>query len=168
MFPNVTTKCDELRRSEFHMMICEVVRSRRAEFARAQALQTLDEGESFGELRKAGFLGFKFRGVNATAQAAGSHWMFKVQHLVVEQVLDGVARAGGAIEDAADDDGVVSGVVMPEGTLGVVLAPCEVWAAEQPAKEFCVERVENLIEVEEAAFGTKVALAAASMADQLR
>jgi hypothetical protein len=144
------------------------VRFRRAEFARAQALQTLDEGESFGELRETSFFGLELRRVNATAQAAGSHWMFKVKHLVVQQILDGVARAGRAVEYTADDDGVVSRVVMAERTLGVVLAPCEVGATEQPAEEFCVERVENLIEIKEAALGAKVALAAASMADQLR
>jgi hypothetical protein len=38
--------------------------------------------------------------------------MFEVKHLVVEEVLDGAARGVGAIEDAADDDGVVCGVVV--------------------------------------------------------
>ena len=108
------------------------------------------------------------RRVDAAAQAARPDGMLEVQHLVVEQVLDGVARAGGTVEDAADDDGVVGGVVVAERALGVVLAPGEVGAAEQPAEKARVERVEDLLEIEEAALGPEVALAAARGADELR
>ena len=61
--------------------------------------------------------------------------MLEVEHLVVEQVLDGVARAGGAVEDAADDDGVVGGVVVAQGTLGHVLAPGEFGRPRSPPKK---------------------------------
>ena len=114
----------------------------------AQAsLQALDEGESFGELGEARFVGFELAGVDAAAQAARLDRMLEVQHLVVEQVFDGVARAGGAVEDAADDDGVVRGVVVAERALGVVLAPGEFGAAEQAAEEARVERVEDFFEM---------------------
>jgi hypothetical protein len=117
------------------------------------------------------FFGFEFarlsgRSGAGRAQVAGSDGVLEVEHLVIEQVLDGVARAGGAVEDAADDDGVVGGVVVAERALGVVLAPGEVGTAEQPAEEARVERVEDLFEIEEAAFGAEVALAAASGADE--
>ena len=48
------------------------------------------------------------------AAAAGfdADGMFEVEHLVVEEVLDRAARSVGTIEDAADDDGVVGGVVV--------------------------------------------------------
>ena len=105
--------------------------------------------------------------MDAAAQAARLDGVLEVQHLVVEQVLDGVARAGGAVEDAADDDGVVGGVVMAERALGVVLAPGEVGAAEQPAEKARVERVEDLFEMKVAAFRAEVALAAARRADEL-
>jgi hypothetical protein len=97
--------------------------------------KALDEGEGFGELREERFLGFELAGVDAAAQAAHADRMLEVKHLVVEQVFDGVARAGGAVEDAADDDGVVGGVVVAERALGVVLAPGELGTAEQAAEE---------------------------------
>lgn len=130
-------------------------------------LQALDEGEGFGELREAGFVGLEFRRVDAAAQAAGSDGVFEVEHLVIEQVLDGIARAGGAVKDAADDDGIVGGVVVAERTLGVVLAPGEVWTAEQPAEKTRIERVENFIKIKVAAFGAEEALAATRRADEL-
>ncbi len=65
-------------------------------------------------MRKARFFGLEFAGVDRTAQAARFDGMLEVEHLVVEQILEGVAGSGGAVEDAADDDGVVGGVVMAE------------------------------------------------------
>jgi hypothetical protein len=96
-----------------------------------------------------------------------THGVLEVEHLVVEQVLDGVARAGGAVEDAADDDGVVGGVVVAEHALGVVLAPGELGRPSSPPKKREVQRVEDLFEIVEAAFGAGEALAAAGVADEL-
>ena len=45
---------------------------------------------SCGEER---FVGFEFAGVDAAAEAAHPYRMLEVEHLVVEQVFDGVARA---------------------------------------------------------------------------
>ena len=117
-------------------------------------------------MREAGFFGLELGGVDAAAHAAHPYRVLEVEHLVVEQVLDGVAGARGAVEDAADDDGVVGGVVVAQGALGVVLAPGELGAAEEPAEEARVEGVEDFFEVVEAAFGTEVALAAAGGADE--
>ena len=49
-----------------------------------------------------------------------------------------------------------------------MLAPGELRAAQQPAEEAHVERVEDLFEVVEAALGAEEALVAARVADQLR
>jgi len=130
-------------------------------------LKALDEGEGFGELREAGFVGLEFGRVDAAAQAARPDGVLEMEHLVIEQIFDGVARAGGAVKDAADDDGVVGGVVVAERALGVVLAPGKVGAAEQPAEEARVERVENFIKIKVAALGAEVALGAARGADEL-
>jgi hypothetical protein len=119
-------------------------------------------------LRKARFFGFELAGVDAAAQATQPDGMLEVQHLVIEQVFDGVARTGGAIEDAADDDGVVGGVVVAQRALGVVLAPGEVGTAEQPAKEARIERIENFIEMKVAALGSEETLGAARGADEVR
>ena len=42
-------------------------------------LQALDEGEGFGELWEAGFVGLEFRRVNAAAQVAGSDGVLEVE-----------------------------------------------------------------------------------------
>ena len=116
---------------------------------------------------EAGLLGLERGGVDATAEAAHFNGVLEVKHLVEEEIFEGVAGAGWAVKDAADDDGVVGGVVMAERALGVVLAPGEVGAAEQPAEKARVERIENLFKIEVAALGTEVALAATSGADEL-
>jgi len=54
-------------------------------------LEAFEEGEGFAELGEAGFVGFELAGVHAAAKAAHTNWMLKVQHLVVEKVLDRIA-----------------------------------------------------------------------------
>ena len=142
--------------------------SPRSNSQRVESGKPLDEGEGFSELGKARFFGFELAGVDAAAQAARADRMLQVQHLVVEQVFDGVTRAGGAVEDAAHDDGVVRGVVVAERAPGVMLAPGEVGTAKQAAEEARVERVEDLFEMKIAALWAKVALAAARGADEIR
>lgn len=105
--------------------------------------------------------------MDAAAGSADADGVLEVEHFVVEEVFDGVAGAGGSVEDLADDDGVVGGVVVAEGALGVVLAPGEVGSAEQAAEETQIETVEDFIEMEEAAFGAGDALGAAGVADEL-
>jgi hypothetical protein len=73
--------------------------------------------------------------------------MFEVEHLVVEEVLDGAARGVGAVEDAGDDDGVVGGVVVAEHATGVVGAPGECGAAEEAVEETGVEGLEDFVEI---------------------
>ena len=83
-----------------------------------ETLKPLDEGEGFVELGKERLVGLELARMDAAAQSAQLDGVLQVQHLVEEQVFDGVAGAGGAVEDAADDDGVVGGVVVAQGTLG--------------------------------------------------
>jgi hypothetical protein len=90
-----------------------------------------------------------------------------VEHLVVEEVLDGAARGVGAVEDAGDDDGVVGGVVVAEHAAGVVGAPGEGGAAEEAVEETSVEGLEDFVEVVVVAGGGGEALAAAGLADVL-
>ena len=51
-------------------------------------------------------------GVDAAATCFDANGVLEVEHLVVEEVLDGAARGVRAVKDAADDDGVVGGVVV--------------------------------------------------------
>src|SRR5271168_125545 len=91
-----------------------------------------------------------------------------MKHFVVEQVLNGVARTRGTVEDAAHDNGVVGRVVMAEHAPGMMLTPRKLRTAEQPVKKTRVERVEYLFEVVIAPLRAGVALGPASTANLLR
>src|SRR5258708_31682320 len=63
------------------------------------------------------------------------HRVLQVQHLVEENVFDRVARHARMVEDAADDDGVVRRIVVPEAAAGVILAPGEFRASHESVEE---------------------------------
>ncbi len=103
--------------------------------------------------------------MDAAASGLDADGVFEVEHLVVEEVLDGAAWGIGAIEDAADDDGVMGGVVVAEHAAGVVGAPGERGAAEEAVEETGVEGLEDFVEIVVVAGGRRDALAAAGLAD---
>jgi hypothetical protein len=105
--------------------------------------------------------------VNAAAAGFDADGVLEVKHLVVEEVLDRAARGVGAVEDAADDDGVVGGVVMAEHAAGVMGAPGESGAAEEAVEETGVEGLEDFVEIVVVAGGCGEAFAAAGLADVL-
>jgi hypothetical protein len=55
-------------------------------------LEALDESQGFFELGEQGFFRFECGGVDAATEATHFYWMLEVEHLVVEQVLDCIAR----------------------------------------------------------------------------
>ena len=103
----------------------------------------------------------------AAASGPDADRVFKVEHLVVEEVLDGAARGVGAIEDAADDDSVVGGVVVAKHAAGVMGAPSECGAAEEAVEETGVEGLEDFVEIVVVAGGRGDAFAAAGLTDVL-
>ncbi len=86
-------------------------------------LQALEVGFCGVELGEEALFGLKLAGVDAAAAGFDPDGVLEVEHLVIEEVLDGAARGVGTIEDAADDDGVVSGVVVAEHTASMVGGP---------------------------------------------
>jgi len=102
-------------------------------------LQALQKSNGFAQLRELRFVGFKFSRVNATSKPAHLDGVFEVEHFVIEQIFDCVSRAGRAIEDTADDDGVVSGIVVTEGSTRHSFAPGEFRAAKHVVKEPLVQ-----------------------------
>ena len=52
--------------------------------------------------------------MNAAAAAVQLYWMLQVQHFVIDEVLNHVMGHVRAIEDTADNDGVVRGIIMTE------------------------------------------------------
>src|SRR5664279_3998967 len=129
-------------------------------------LKALDERQCLFELRKLPLFRLELGGMDAAANYAHLHRMLEVQHFVVEQVFDGIAGAGGAVEYAADHDGVVGCVVVTQRPLGHVFAPCQLGAAQHSAEEAEVQGIEDFIEVIKVAFGPAEALAAASSANE--
>ena len=133
-----------------------------------QYLKTLKKCYSFGKLRKTCFFSFEFTRVDAAPRAPHTHRVLKVQHLVVQQVFDRVARAGGAVEDAAHHNCVVGSVVVAQHSLGVVLTPGEFGPAQQPSEESRIQRIEDLFQMVVAAFRAVVPLAAPGVTNEFR
>ena len=132
-----------------------------------EELEALEVGLGFVELGEEALFGLELAGVDAAAAGFDADWVLEVEHLVVEEVLDGAARGVGTVEDAADDDGVVGGVVVAEHAAGVVGAPGEGGTAEEAVEEAGVEGLEDLVEIVVVAHGGEDALAAAGLADVL-
>ncbi len=94
--------------------------------------------------------------------------VLQVQHFVVEDVFDRVARHARMVEDAADDDGVVGGVVVAEAAAGMVPAPGKLRASHESVEEAAVEIVEDFFQMVVMAAGGADMLASAHLADEAR
>ena len=77
--------------------------------------------------------------MDAAAAGFDADRVLEVEHLVVEEILDGAAGGVGAVEDSADDDGVVGCVVVAEHAACVMGAPGKDGAAEESMEETGVE-----------------------------
>src|SRR5690242_2651032 len=84
------------------------------------------------------------------AVALSFHRITDVEHLVEDQVLDEVARDLGGVEQPADGDAVVRGVVMAEDGARALGAPSEARRREFAFEEAAVQVLENLFQVEAA------------------
>ena len=131
------------------------------------ALEAFEVGFCGVEFGEEALFGLELAGVDAAAAGFDADGMLEVEHLVVEEILDGAARGVGAVEDAGDDDGVVGGVVVAEHAAGVVGAPGEGGAAEEAVEETGVEGLEDFVEIVVVAGGGGEAFAAAGLADVL-
>src|ERR1700684_4017186 len=91
-----------------------------------------------------------------------------MQHLVKQDVFDGVAGHTRMVKNAADHDGVVGGIVMAETAAGVVSAPGQLWTTHQAVKEAPIEVVKNLFQMIVMAAGGVDVLASAHLPHQAR
>lgn len=130
-------------------------------------LETLEVGFGGFEFGEEALLGLELAGVDAAAAGFDADGVLEVEHFVVEEVLNGAAWGVGTVEDAADDDGVVGGVVVAEHASGVMGGPGQGGAAEESVKEAGVEGFEDFVEVVVMAGGGGEAFAAAGLADVL-
>ena len=92
--------------------------------------------------------------------------MLEVKHFVKQNVFDRVLRHARTVEDAADDDGVVSGVVVAEAAPGVVLAPGKLRTSHESVEETAVEVVKDFFQVVMVAAWGAHLLASAHLADE--
>jgi len=131
----------------------------------AQAFQEL---LSFFELRKEFLFFSKGSGMHEATTAAELDWMPQVQHLMIDEILDCIERDARGIENAADDDGIVRGIIVAQAAECLVAAPGHLRPSHQAVKEAEIQIVKNLVEIIVPAFGALNALASAQLADELR
>src|SRR6266478_5365899 len=139
---------------------------------RIQELFTfLHNAQEFARLlqfREALFFRQKLPRVHASPTPTQLDRVLQVQHFVVENVLDGVARHARMVEDAADDDGVVRWVVVAETAAGMVPAPGKLRAPHESVEEAAVEVVEDFFQMVVMAAGGVDMLASAHLANEPR
>src|SRR3954452_6955 len=90
-----------------------------------------------------------------------------MQHLVVHDVLDRVARHPGIVEDAAYHDSVMRGIVVSQGVASGIAAPRHVGATQQTVEVACIQFVKNAFEVVVSAAWRSDVLAPAQFADKM-
>src|ERR1035438_8625421 len=95
----------------------------------------------------------KFPGMYAAPCACVIYGKTQVQHFVEHHEFQSQGRHVLAIEDAADDDGIVRGIEMPEHTARRATAPPKLRSAQQTIEILGIEPLEDLGEVEMLAFG---------------
>src|ERR1700678_3065848 len=106
--------------------------------------------------------------MHAAPCPAHAHRMLEVQHLVVQQVLDRVARTRWPVEDPAHHDGVMGSIVVAQQPLGMMLTPGKLRTPQQSIKEALIEHIEDFFEVVITAFGSAITFGSAGMANLLR
>src|SRR5579872_4944329 len=133
-----------------------------------QGLQTLEERVCLGDAREQLFFGLKLGRVYTPAAAAQLYWMLQMEHFVINDVVEHVAGNTGMIEDPADDDGVVRGIVVAENAARFCLTPTHPRARHQTVEESSVELLEDGIEIVIMSARRAQHFAAAHLPDEVR
>ena len=109
--------------------------------------QAFQEFLSFFELRKEFLFFSKSSGMHEAAAAAELDGMPQVQHLMIDEIFDGKRRDTRGIENAADDDGIVRGIIVAQAAESLVAAPGHLRPSHQAMKETEIQLVKNLVEI---------------------
>lgn len=129
-----------------------------------EAVHALQKGFGFGIAGKAAFGGAELGRVDAAAGGAFDDGDLDVEHLVVHDEVDDDAGDAGVVEEAAEDDEVVMGIVVAEEGAGALAAPAELGTRDGAAEVLLVDGVEDLVEVIAEALGRRDELTAAGLA----
>src|SRR5581483_5880924 len=73
--------------------------------------------------------------------------MLQVEHLVIENVFHHIGRHTRMIENSADHNGIVCGIIVAQAVSGPCTAPGQLWPSEQAMKETPVEVLKNGLEI---------------------
>ena len=111
-----------------------------------QSAQAFQELLSFFKVRKE-FLFMEGGWMHETPVAAELYGMPQVQHLMIDEVLDGKGRDARGIEDAADDDGVVRGIIVAQAAESFAAAPGHLRSSHKAVEEAEIQVVKNLVEI---------------------
>src|SRR5207244_4292846 len=93
------------------------------------------------------FFRMKGGGMHAASAAVQLYRVPQMEHLVVDDILDRVAGNLGMIEDPADDDRIVSRVVVSQKIACAALAPTHLGPRLHAAKEPQVQTLEDGVQV---------------------
>src|SRR4029077_13630593 len=99
------------------------------------------------QVREEFLLCLKLLRVYAPPATAQSHRMFKVQHLVIQNVLDGITRYSRMIENPAYDNSIVSRIVMAESVSCMVAAPSHSRTRQQAVEKARIQIIKNSFQV---------------------
>src|SRR5260370_23599024 len=89
-----------------------------------------------------------------------------MQHFVEDDVLDRVSGNLRVVEDPADHDGIVGGVIVAKAAAGVVPAPGKLRTSHESVEEAAVEVFEDFFEMVVMTAGGADVLASAHLADE--
>lgn len=118
-------------------------------------------------MREELFFRLEFSRVHTAAAATQFDGEFKVQHLVIDDVLDRVTRYTWMIENTTNDDDVVGGIVVSQTVAGVILTPRQVGTSQKAKEEAQVQFVEELVQVVYTAAMRVNAFSSSHLADQV-
>ena len=105
--------------------------------------------------------------MNAAPAAVELNGMLKMKHLVIDEVLDGVAGNLRAIEDATHYDGVVRRIVMSEALTRCMTAPRHQRTSQQSVEEASIQFFKNLFKVISSTCGRQQHLASPLLSQQM-
>src|SRR6266849_1804266 len=137
-------------------------------FRVAKELYAAQELARLLQFRKHFLFGAELPRVHAAAAPAEFDRVLQMQHLVEQNIFNSVSRHPRVVEDAADDNGVVGGIVVAKAAAGMVPAPGELRASHESVEETAVEVIEDFFQMVVVAAGRADVLASAHLADEPR
>ena len=91
-----------------------------------------------------------------------------MEHFVVDDVIHGIPRDAGLIEDTAHYDGVVGWIVVAEVVAGTIAAPGHLRTGQKTVEESRIELLEHFFQIISPSLGGLQPLTSADLAHEVR